>query len=527
MLHSIPPLSHFIDTSYERLAIKTNEQLRVMLNSTTEQWITGPAGSGKTWLLMEKVKSLAQKIRLHESGERILVVCFNRPLSKMLSRAFQNHLKSLLPRDNLSQVADVKTFDCLLHEITGGKYGQTDAEKKEVVEQAVKLLDQPAHGVQRYDHIFVDECQDLLGDRWPSLFDKLCKDDGDTYDGCEPKHKWFFYDPNQHLRLSEKRCKQHMRFLKKSTKLSKVLRNTGNVFDQSKKYFQSRLKSGDPIELGHQECGLPIKWDRSLRNREIAKRDGAEFIISHVKELEKNKVQKKDICVLVENVEARQRLTCELKNLGVVCQNAERLHEANDDKVVVESIWRFKGLEAKVVILYNPRYDFDKDGTENNVRELLYTAVSRCFCYLIIVTTEEGYKAMASTQGVLTRKRQHQQSSLPERPIEVEGSDILEPGDNFINDSSRKKCFDLLVNPVKQNVVCIKGCSASELFESTAKGIVQVIEYGVYCIFRNDSNSANYSRKFRALIREITKCNEEQKVHEEVKEAYKNKIQRR
>ena len=528
MLHSIPPLSHFIDTSHERLAIKTNEQLKVMLTSTTEQWITGPAGSGKTWLLMEKVKSLAQKICLQKNGERILVVCFNRPLSKMLSSAFQNHLTSVLRTDDLSPVVDVKTFDCLLLEITERcTIGETDAEKKKVVEQAVKLLDQPAHGVQRYDHIFVDECQDLFGDRWPSLFDKLCKDDGDTYDGCEPKHKWFFYDPNQHLRLSEKRCKQHMRFLKKSTKLCKVLRNTGYVFDQSKKYFQSRLQGGDPIELGHQERGLPIKWDRSLRNREIAERDGAEFIISHLKELEKNKVQKKDICVLVENVEARQRLTYELKNLGVVCQNAERLHEANDDKVVVESIWRFKGLEAKVVILYNPRYYFDKDGTENNVRELLYTAVSRCFCFLIIVTTEEGYKAMVSTQGVLTRKRQHQQSSQPERPIEVEGSDILEPGDNFIKDSSRKECFAKLVNPVKQNVDCIPGCSASELFESFAKRIVQAIEHGVYCMFRNDSNSENYSRKFRALIREITKCNKEQEVHEKVKEAYENKIQRR
>lgn len=129
MLHSIPPLSHFIDTSYKRLAFKTNEQLKVMLNSTSEQWITGPAGSGKTWLLVEKVKSLAQKIHLQETGERILVCCFNRPLSKMLSRAFQNHLTSLLPGDDLSQVVDVKTFSSLLNKITG-KYGKNDAEKK-------------------------------------------------------------------------------------------------------------------------------------------------------------------------------------------------------------------------------------------------------------------------------------------------------------------------------------------------------------------------------------------------------------
>lgn len=103
-----------------------------MLNSTSEQWVTGPAGSGKTWLLMEKVKSLAQKIHLQETGERILVCCFNLPLSKMLRKAFQNHLKSLLPEDDLSQVVDVKTFSSLLYEITG-KYGKTDAEKRKLL----------------------------------------------------------------------------------------------------------------------------------------------------------------------------------------------------------------------------------------------------------------------------------------------------------------------------------------------------------------------------------------------------------
>ena len=606
MLHSIPPLSHFIETSYKRLAFKTNEQLKVMLNSTSEQWITGPAGSGKTWLLIEKVKSLAQKIHLQETGERILVCCFNRPLSKMLSRAFQNHLTSLLPGDDLSQVVDVKTFSSLLNKITG-KYGKNDAEKKEIVGEAVKLLDQGAYDVQRYDHIFVDECQDLFGDRWPSLFDKLCKDDGDTYDGCEPNHKWFFYDPNQHLGLSEKRYQEHMRQLTKSTRLTKVLRNTGNVFQQSKKYFQSRLQRADPIELGHQEFGLSIKWDSSLGNRNISERDGAKSILIHVNELLRTKVLRKDICVLVGNTDTRDKLTDELKRLGVDCQDAESLHEAKDDKVVCESIWRFKGLESKVVILYNPRYCFDADdSTESNVKELLYTAVSRCFCYLIIVTTKKGYKALASNLGVLSRKRKHhglhcgseqgletdleveyesqrralyeepfgrkcsdtrygwdpsdtEQSCeedddggmeeksppkvprierdqywmhyeksakcrLPGRPIAVDGSDILEPGDPDIKDSIRERVFNLLGVEVERNLPYIPVCSAISPAE-IGRTIVRMIEYEVYCKFRNELNSMKYTRELRELKGEIVSFNEQQQGHERVRKACETIIQ--
>lgn len=604
MLHSIPPLSHFIDTSYRRLAFKTNEQLEVMLNSTSEQWVTGPAGSGKTWLLMEKVKSLAQKIHLQETGERILVCCFNLPLSKMLRKAFQNHLKSLLPEDDLSQVVDVKTFSSLLYEITG-KYGKTDAEKKEIVEAAVKRLDQGAPAVQRYDHIFVDECQDLFGDRWLSLFDKLCKDDGEKYEGCEPNHKWFFYDPNQHLGLSEKRYQKHKKYLKKSTKLSKVLRNTGNVFDQSKKYFQSKLQSGDPIKLGHREWGLSIEWDSSLRNRKISERDGAESILIHVNELLKNKVQRKDICVLVGNLETRDKLTAELKLLGEDCQDAERLQEANDDKVVVESIWRFKGLEAKVVVLYNPRYIVYKDWNVSNVKELLYTAVSRCFCYLIVVTTKEGYKALTSNDGIVERtKRKRQDSATPsrgleneprsqmkvflsgtyekgnldteyesgppeyaspndsseeddeseqeeatqplvkvsrlgeeqcigqykksaksrlpklKRPIEVDGSDIFEPGDPDIKDPIRKQVLKPLGVEVEKNLQYIPGCSATNPAEIGSK-IVKTIEYEVYCKFRNDGSSVNYTKELRGLKKEIVSCNGKEQGHERVEKTVK------
>lgn len=604
MFHSIPPLVHFIDKNHQVLALKTVEQLKVMLNSTTEQWISGPAGSGKTWLLQEKVKALAEKAHLQRNGEKILVVCYNVPLSKMLRKAFKDHLTSFLKDDDLESVVDVKTFNSLLYEITG----ECDPDGEKMVELAVILLERGASHVQRYEHIFVDECQDLYGARWPSLFDELWKKDvgDDDDDGREPSYKWFFYDTNQYLGLSEERYRQNCRNLKKGTKLSKVLRNTGNVYDQCQKYYKSISQTGEPVKLGHQEQGLPIKWDGSLANRQVKEIEGAKSILRHVNELRKNKVHSKDICVLVENTVTRDGLTRELKLLGVDCQDAERLNESNDDKVVVESIRRFKGLEAKVVVLYNPRFFVDKASNVSNVKELLYTAVSRCFCYLIVVTTEKGYKALKSNDGIMegtVRKRHHtstleqsskgleverksqmkaffnepygkenldtnyesgspeyasakasfkeddenereeptptpvkvsrleeeqyrrqheksEKSRLPKRPIEIDGSDIFEPGDPNIKDFIRKMVLKPLGDEVDKNLQYIGGCSAFNPAENGRK-IAKMIEYDVYCQFRNDLNSVNYTKELRGLKKEIASCNEKQQGHERVKDALK------
>lgn len=87
LIHCVPYLlSSSIENSNKRLVYHTNEQLKVLLNLSSEQWITGPAGSGKTWMLIEKVKELG----ISRSGEKILVVCYSRPLSKMLEQQFEH-----------------------------------------------------------------------------------------------------------------------------------------------------------------------------------------------------------------------------------------------------------------------------------------------------------------------------------------------------------------------------------------------------------------------------------------------------
>jgi len=592
---------------------KTTDQLKVLLNSTPEQWITGPAGSGKTCLLMEKVERLAKKALLGNTGEKILVVCYNKPLSKMFSTTFSRYLNNLLQNsvsEDLSSVVKVATFDELLYEITEMMSGDTDREREEHVARAVELLQRGTVSIEQYDHIFVDECQDLCGAEWPILFaklqkntdDQLCGEDDDAF--LEPKYIWYLYDTNQHLRLSHQQAQFLKKANKKTTKLAAVLRNTGNVFHQSRKYFKSKV-TGD-LELGHDEFGLPIKWDDSLPATKVTEREGAAAIWKHIENLRKNKVKDRDISVLVRNKDISNKLKAELKLLKVETQDAEERFETVQAKIIVESIWRFKGLESKVVILYNPPFFEGKDWTVKRTNELLYTAVSRCFCYLVVVTTKRGCKALQSPKGIhedtssagshknlgmlcssedlvsarrsqdsawykepfgkgsidsqyesgppepstktkrrlgddsdddgkdeahisppkisrmeaaaMQRKYEMSKRSNEERPQNVNGCNLLEPGDPYIKDSIRNNVFSLLNGTVQQNLEHISGPS-NQASNSDVTSVIAQIEYEVYCSIRKEHNQRNYTKYLRNLKRDIEKCNKSQTSHKSVERA--------
>ena len=313
------------------------------------------------------------------------MVCYNIPLSKMLKEQFKD----------FSCVVNVNTFKKLLYEITEKRW-QSDQEKEKIINLAVRILEGET---PEYDHIFVDECQDLIGDQWPVLFQKLWKgneDDSGTTEAIGYKYKWFFYDTNQYMGWSGEHLKKHEKAPKASFRLSRVLRNTGNIFNQSKKYLQPSSSCPEEITLGHDECGLNIEWKAKLPPGEVTEKEGAKLVAECIDDLRKRGVLEADICVLVQNEKVRDFLSPELKELHVDNYKAEKRLERNKNMVVVESIRRFKGLESKVVILYNPKFTVKY----RHIKELLYTAFSRCSCYLVVITSTEGMKALQSVDGV-------------------------------------------------------------------------------------------------------------------------------
>ena len=439
MSHSVPcTLGKVIADTKDVLELRTIEQLSVSLNSVPEQWITGPAGSGKTWLLMEKVVMLSQKALLQENREKILVACYNRPLSKMFEKEFEKRLINLLESGELKDVVEVKTFERLLSDISGSRSGDSDQEKEKRVAQALEVVEQGSVFIQRYDHVFVDECQDLYGDRWPTLFKRLQKDDDDDDDNSfgQPKHIWFLYDTNQYVGLSEEQYKHHKKSIRKGATLTKVYRSTGNIFDQSKKYFRANNSNAEPITLAHRVRGPEITWDNSL----VGKVVDVACIVKHIRKLCRDKVDAKDICILTKDVPIRDCISSKLKEMGIETQNAEDLFGRNSsvNKVVVESIRRFKGLESKVVVLYNPQFLQKSDWPVKKVKELLYTAMSRCFCYLIVITTKSGCNALKSEEGI-TEKIKHDGQGASFQSLEGLKSEYISQMNSLFNDPFSKR----------------------------------------------------------------------------------------
>lgn len=389
------------------------------LDFSPDRCIVGPAGSGKTCLLIEKVILLATDIISDALDQKILVVCYNKPLSLKISRTIEHALKVVYDNQEQDQgekpcsVVDVKTFDKILKDINGS-FREEDGEQR--VAKALDKLQRDTSSAFKhsYDHIFVDEGQDLYHAQWPRLLKMMQKSSSEHAavedDDFTPKYFWVFYDSNQHLHLSKKNTlamnldelgNSHPNSdeLRNSHRLHRILRNTKKVFFQVKKYFESLLKTSFPVGVYHREVGLEIKWDPddSLESEETTSdTNRGQSVVKHVEYLKRNDVQNRDICVLVKDKRTRDELIQYLEGDGIVCQNAEELYtKANNNKVVVESIRRFKGLESKVVILYDPPY-----GVEAKTRELLYTAISRCLCYLVVISTKQGCESLQSEAGL-------------------------------------------------------------------------------------------------------------------------------
>lgn len=279
-----------------------------------------------------------------------------------------------------------------------------------------------------------------------------------------------------------------------------------------------------------------------------------------------HEVQAKDICVLVENGKMRAKLRFELSSLGILSQTGGGLVEGLNNVTVVESIRRFKGLESKVVILYDPPFH---DDPSVNTNELLYTAVSRCSCLLIVITTKEGCKALKSDVGTNeessgTRRHtsrfwqmqpswsiehdyscndhedamlshgvmlsheqvemyhhQHQQSikragSNEPRSMEVDGSSLIEPGDPNIPDVVRDRVFSMLGDTVQQNLEYIPCSSDAHRAAFDVLVIVAYIEYEVYCKRKADCHPRRHTSDLRSLKQEIIAFDVQKKCHESV-----------
>jgi hypothetical protein len=141
----------------------TREQARVLdgLESVTRVEIRGGAGSGKTWLAVEKARRLAA------SGQRVALMCYSRGLAEFLRRRVARLRHKERP-------AYVGTFHYL-----GIGWGVPEGSDDDsayweefLPAQMVSLAGNLPES-QRFDAIVIDEAQDFAESWWPAVLAAL------------------------------------------------------------------------------------------------------------------------------------------------------------------------------------------------------------------------------------------------------------------------------------------------------------------------------------------------------------------
>ncbi|MEW6321230.1 MAG: NERD domain-containing protein [Acidobacteriota bacterium] len=176
----VAALSADVD-AHERLLVRlTDEQLDVVdgLDEQRRVVLQGPAGTGKTMIVMERARRLAR------DGARVLVVCYNKLLAARLqpsARGFRVvHFHGLCHElckagGTLAELPDPGALQRFYREEAPGR----------MVEALARLTD------RRFDAVLVDEGQDFSPGMWAAVTALLAD--------RERSYLWACFDPEQNI----------------------------------------------------------------------------------------------------------------------------------------------------------------------------------------------------------------------------------------------------------------------------------------------------------------------------------------
>ena len=340
----------------ERRLTLTRDQMRLLdyVRSHRRVAVRGGAGTGKTVLAVEKARRLAGE------GFRTLLTCYNRQLA--------DHLGRVCARiDNL----DVMSFHQLCHRLVAKA---DHASGRDLLSEAkvtypgrdlydVQLPNALAYSLdvlpERYEAIICDEGQDFREEFWVPL--ELLLED------YEKSPLYVFYDDNQNI------------YSRASTfpipgeplSLTTNCRNTAQIHAAA--YTRYR---GVPVSPPDND-GFEVVFDRAQSWTAQATRVGGRI----VELIARERVSPGDVAVLVADALRKDDFYGLLRRVPLP-RPARWLEEGvrSDQTVLMETVGRFKGLEAAVVILWGLDH-VDSERSE----ELLYVGMSRAKSLLVVV----------------------------------------------------------------------------------------------------------------------------------------------
>ena len=321
----------------EEVFVRLTRQQNSLLDYLEEQRVAaiqGAAGTGKTWLAIEKAQRLA-------SSGKVLFLCFNQFLRKFLQE-----LKDDLP----GKYENIYFYN--LSQLACKKLGATSVEKEDIL----AFLENYDSYNWEYKHIIIDEGQDFDDKQIEKLSDIALLQDGSFY---------VFFDKNQFVQgrefpdwLMNAECR---------LVLNINCRNTYSIADTS----------GKPISVAPKVKNKLVKGDMPKFYICNDEKSGLKNISKLIDQYRINGYNYEQICILTVKTETTSLLTG-VEKIGQ--HKVDNIRGKNN--VLFTTARKFKGLESDVIIIID--IDTDTFANEEN-RRLFYVAASRAKHYLDIV----------------------------------------------------------------------------------------------------------------------------------------------
>ena len=353
----------------------------------------GVAGSGKTIVLIERIKVLASA----NVGKHYALFCFNNALAKFLGlrlAAYENVL-----------VATIDSFastECRARKIaTDSK----DANRFDLTAEKALAASRLEGTSQQFDAVFVDEAQDFDFARLDLAFASLKDPDGDFVIG---------YDTAQNTKPNSRVARWTPpggRTARGRTTLMRInYRNTQEVLQHA--YFL--LRRGDAVVDNNDEplepdsIADPMSSRSGPRPRTLAfasQDDAASTVANEVAGLINQGEQPNQMAVIGGNKKVRAAFYKQAKALGLLEKDSEKFVDLSfgkaryalskaDGKAHGASFHKLKGLEYKHVYLMGLDSIEAEDGGEiedfERLRRLVYTAMTRSTHNLTIALHGQG-----------------------------------------------------------------------------------------------------------------------------------------
>jgi hypothetical protein len=356
-LEVLPALRSVLDGAEQTRFRLTTNQARILriIGNRKRAVIAGGAGTGKTLIAVEKARQLA------ETGQSVLLLCYNRPLADALAAGVADKPQITvlsfhqLCDQRIARVRQLASLD-LLAEAQQAYPGAGEKHLFEVqmpyaLARSNEMLD------EKYDALVVDEAQDFSDDYWFAVEELLRDPDEGVF--------YIFIDENQAL------YRKHANLPVEAEPyyLTANCRNTVPIHREGYAYYEGEAVD-EPDLPGEDVQHTTVEGDVPQ----------AAAVAGIVRDLLANGVEPGDITVLLaKRPKARLYQLLQAQRLpGGTVWAIETTGLRN--AIFVDTVGRFKGLEAPVVVLW-----VGDEVIDNEQWELLYVGTTRAKSLLHVV----------------------------------------------------------------------------------------------------------------------------------------------